>query len=248
MTDFLIGFLLSVGVGVIAYSKRSLNLSGVLSALVIGTLLYGFVGWFSFLMLMVFFVSSSVLSKLNPDKTSSRRTAIQVLANGGVVGVLAVVYGFNQDPLIYILILTSIAISASDTWSSEIGRLSKKLPTLIFTNKQVPKGISGGVTALGFFASFLAALLFSSLSLIVVGYVDAFIIFVFALIGSTLDSCLGIIQVKYKDTETDVLTEKVSDSTVYFSGFKWLDNNLVNFLANLGAVFLLFILVYVFIY
>ena len=240
--DFIIGFLLSTLIGSIAYKKQSLDFSGLLTAILIGTLLYGFVGAFSFAMLMLFFISSSLISRLNPDKKSSRRSSIQVLANGGVVGILSVIYGLRENSLVFVLILTSIAIAASDTWSGEIGRLSKKLPKVIFTNKIVPKGLSGGVTPLGFFASFLAAFIFASLSLFVVDIYDALLIFVFAFLGGILDSLLGIVQVKYKDIKNDVLTEKTGPNIVYYSGFRWLDNNLVNFLSNGGAVLLLMLI------
>ncbi len=240
--DFIIGFLLSAAIGGIAYKKQSLDFSGLVTAIAIGTVLYGFVGAFSFAMLMLFFISSSLISRLNPDKKSSRRSSIQVLANGGMVGVLSVIYGLSQDRVVFILILTSIAIAASDTWSGEIGRLSKSLPKIIFTNKIVPKGLSGGVTPLGFFASFLAAGIFAVLSLSVVSPLDAVLIFVFAFFGGVLDSVLGIVQVKYKDIKNDVLTEKTGPNIVYHSGLRWLDNNLVNFLSNGGAVLLLMLI------
>ena len=241
MTDFLIGFLLSMLVGVAAFQKQSLDESGVITALIIGTLLYGFVGWFAFLMLMFFFISSSLMSKFNPDKKSSKRTYIQVLANGGLVGILAILYGLTGEPkMIYVLILTSIAVATSDTWSSEIGRMSKNLPKLIFTKKEVPKGISGGVTLLGFSASLSASLIFALLSLFVVEWIDALFIFIFAFAGGIFDSVLGIIQVKYKDVKENILTEKISITTVYHSGYRWLDNNLVNFLSNSLAVLILY--------
>ena len=241
MIDFFMGFVLSFLVGLLAYKRKSLDLSGLLAAIVIGTFLYGFVGWFMFFMLMVFFVSSSLISRFNLDKKASNRNYIQVFANGGLAFVLAIIYAVNPEPLLYVLILTSIAVSASDTWSSEIGRLSKTKPKVIFTNKEIPMGLSGGVTKLGFLASLAAGLVFALLSLFYVSIFDALFIFMFAFIGGVFDSLLGVIQVKYKDIRSNKLTEKITDFTIYHSGIKWLDNNLVNFLSNSFAVLLLFI-------
>ena len=242
MIDFILGFTFSLGIGLLAYKRHSLDLSGLLAAILIGTFLYAFVGWFMFFMLMVFFVTSSLISRLNPNRKASNRNYIQVFANGGLAFVLSIIYAFNPEPLLYVLILTSIAVAASDTWSSEIGRLSKANPKIIFTNKEIPMGLSGGVTKLGFLASLSASLVFALLSLFYVSIFDALFIFLFAFIGGVFDSLLGVIQVKYKDIRSNKLTEKITDFTIYHSGIKWLDNNLVNFLSNSFAVLLLFIL------
>jgi uncharacterized protein (TIGR00297 family) len=240
MTDFLIGFLLSALVGVGAYKKKSLSESGVLAALILGTLLYGFAGWQSYLILMVFFILSSFISKFNPDRVSSRRTYVQVLANALVATGFGFIYFLTNNIDFLIVSVGSIAVSASDTWSSEIGRLSKHNPRHIFTFKVMGRGLSGGVSLLGFLASLLASTVFALLTLIITRnplYIIG--VFVAAFLGSIIDSMLGTIQIKYKDTVTGVLTEKPNLNTTYYSGFKWISNNTVNFSANIVTSLLL---------
>lgn len=242
MTDFVIGFLLSALVGVGAYKKKSLSESGVIAALVLGTLLYGFAGWEAYLILMAFFVLSSFISKFNPDRISSRRTYIQVLANALVATVFGFLYYLTSNVHFLIVTVGSIAVSASDTWSSEIGRLSKHNPRHIFTFKVMGRGLSGGVSLLGFLASLLASTVFALLTLIITRNITYILgVFFAAFIGSIIDSMLGTIQLKYKDKETGMITEKASPHTIYYSGFKWISNNTVNFTANALSSILLFI-------
>jgi uncharacterized membrane protein len=49
------------------------------------------------------------------------------------------------------------AEAASDTWAGEIGRLSKKPPVSLKTGKAVSRGVSGGVTLLGYGGGLLGA-------------------------------------------------------------------------------------------
>ncbi len=238
---FIIGFIASALVGAYAMHKNSLTLSGWSAAVFIGTLLYGFAGGYAFFLLMVFFGSSSLISRFNPDKVSSKRTAVQVFANGLPAAIVAIFYGFLGYLELYALMIASIGIATTDTWSSEIGRLSKHPPRHIFTLKPIKTGLSGGVTLLGFLASAGAALLMTALSVPVVPSLPLLSgIFLFSFLGSVIDSMLGVIQVKYKDILGDV-TELKTAAIEKHSGLSFLDNNLVNAYSN-GLGILAFII------
>lgn len=247
MTDFVIGFLLSMLIGVAAFKKESLDESGVIAALVLGTLLYGFTGWFGYGVLILFFVLSSVISKFNPDKKSARRNAIQVLANGLIATIAGFFYYLYGNFEFLGMVVGSIAIAASDTWSSEIGRLSKHNPRHVFTFKVMGRGLSGGVSMLGFLASIIAGIVFGSLMFIQTNNLTLiFTVIIFAFFGSLLDSMLGTIQVKYRDKETKVIVEKPHENTEYYSGFTWMTNNKVNLMSNfLGVALLGVVLFYI---
>ena len=58
----IVGFALSLAIGGLAYWRRSLSASGVLGAVLIGTAIFGFGGWVRGLLLIAFFISSSLLS------------------------------------------------------------------------------------------------------------------------------------------------------------------------------------------
>ena len=245
--DFFIGFFLSLGVSMLAYYKQSLAKSGVVAALAVGTAIYFFAGWYAFLLLMIFFVSSSLIGLFDQAKEPAKRNATQVLANALIASIMALLYfSFNHEVYLALLI-ASIGVSASDTWSSEIGKRSKNDPYHVFKFKRMDKGLSGAISMKGLLASFFAAILYMALARFVLeSNLYVLMVFVFSFLGSIIDSMLGVIQVKYKDLKTNKLTEKNTNHTVYYSGFVWLNNNLVNFLSNTLSILIMSLLLVVF--
>ena len=232
MTEFLIGFGLSTIVALLAYQKKGLNEGGVITAIIIGTILFVYGGWFAFVFLVVFFGSASLLNLLSKEKPPAHRNTIQVLANGGFAAVFSIGYYITQVDLYYTLIFLSVAVSASDTWSSEVGVLSKHNPRDILTFKTVPTGLSGGITLIGFAASLAASILFGVLSYIALtDWTLVLMIIGFAFLGSVIDSLLGTIQIKYIN-DAGFVTEIKAKEFSRYSGFPWLTNDLVNFLSN----------------
>lgn len=130
-------------------------------------------------MLLVFFFTSSKLTRLGEDKKRSidddfkeggQRNWIQVLANSAVATILAVTVATltggedrcldsQESTLITSLIggiLGHYACCNGDTWSSEVGMLSNGQPRLITTFKKVPKGTNGGVSKEGLLGAIAA--------------------------------------------------------------------------------------------
>ena len=77
----------------------------------------------------------------------------QVLANGGVFALLALSSLVSHSAMIQVAAAGALAASTADTWSTEIGALSRSRPRSILTMKPVPYGTSGGVTIQGLVAS-----------------------------------------------------------------------------------------------
>ena len=161
------GCVLSLVVAATAYTLRLLTLGGAAAAVAVGTLVFGFGGWRHAGLLVLFFVTSSALTrwqaqrKPHPEHTRGRSGG-QVLANGAVAALLAVWAGVSPTPWVHAAFAGAIAASTADTWATEIGLLSKAPPRLITarvlgTGAEVPPGTSGGVTWLGTFGACIGA-------------------------------------------------------------------------------------------
>ncbi|MEX2415619.1 MAG: DUF92 domain-containing protein [Paenibacillaceae bacterium] len=150
----------------IAYRLHSLSLSGAIAAIGVGTILYmsGSIAWFG--TLIVFFITSSSLSrwrKRDKQQTDtiyekgSRRDAGQVLANGGLAALLSIGYIVLPHEAWWYAFMGVMGTVTADTWATEIGSLSRLEPRSILNLKQVPRGTSGGVSLIGSLAAAIGA-------------------------------------------------------------------------------------------
>ena len=232
-----IGLALSLAIGGAGYWRRALWPSGVLGAVLVGTTIFGFGGWVRGLLLIAFFVSSSLLSRYKERRKSDlaekfakggRRDLGQTLANGGAAALLALAIGLNGGtgaaylPLA-LAFIGALATVNADTWATELGVLAKRPPRLITTGAPVPVGTSGGITvagslaalAGGAFIGLTAFLLTQVAALLTLGRglaSDWFVIPVAAIggfAGSTFDSLLGAtVQAIYRCDRCGVETER----------------------------------------
>lgn len=261
----ILGLIISSAIGLAAYRRASLTASGAFGAVMIGTPLFGFGGWSAGILLVVFFISSSALSHFKAqsqnkrdaarffDKTG-RRDIGQALANGGAAALCAVAFGIAVDPATrsswQVAMVGALAAVTADTWATELGVLSRRPPIMITTLQPAIPGRSGAISAGGtlaavasaafiaaaflvtefaFGAQNAAALLRSGIAAIVGGVV-----------GSLCDSLLGAtLQAQFHDPLLDKLTEKPLDahgrSHSLIAGVRWMNNDLVNFLASLAG-------------
>lgn len=249
-----IGFLLAGIVAYLAQRARSLDMSGMVAATVIGTVVFGLGGLQWAVLLLIFFVTSSGLSRA--FKTRKRgleekfskghaRDAGQVFGNGGLATAFVLVHFiFPESSVGWVGFAASLAAVNADTWATELGVLNPTPPRLITDlRKRVEKGTSGGVSLFGTFASLLGA---SAIALPAVWFTGNWFLFplvAFAgLAGSLFDSFLGAtVQAMYycptdkKETEKHPL-HTCGAQTVHIRGWSWLDNDRVNFACSaLGA-------------
>lgn len=251
---FLIGFVLSCGIACPAYLKKWLSLTGALSAILLGTLLYGAGTPSIYLTLIAFFVTSSIVSKVSKriciqrakavlkGKKGSRRDHTQVFCNGGIALMMTVLFYLTQWNGYKLGAVIAIAVSCSDTWASEIGVLSKNKPVYLFKRTPVPTGLSGGVTCLGHFSA-LAGAIFVAMcyGFFEWWYVDHFVIREMALVasfgflGAVVDSFLGeFFQAQYQ-RDNGALSEVSEEGTGTFTlvkGYAFVTNNGVNLMSN----------------
>jgi uncharacterized protein (TIGR00297 family) len=249
--------MLSIAISWFAWRMRALSPSGALAAFVTGLLVFGLGGIAWAAVLLTFFISSSLLSKaFSERKTSiaekfskgSQRDWGQVLANGGLGALIALVWYLSSKPgWLWVAYVGAMAAVNADTWSTEIGVLSSHLPRRITTGAQVDTGTSGGVTFLGYLIAAVGAMLVSAVAglfhfrlnpllLVLVGTLAG-------LTGSTVDSFLGdTIQAIYfcpvcqKETERHPV-HRCGTPTTLLRGWRWLNNDWVNFFCSLtGAL------------
>lgn len=264
MTKLLLGFLLAAVIAYAAYRARSLGKSGAWGALLTGTLIFGLGGWQWAVLLLGFFVSSSLLTRLFGRRKASlnekfdkggQRDLGQVLANGGVASVFAALsFFFPESAWTWVGFAASMAAVNADTWATELGVLNPSPPRLITTGKPVERGTSGGISFYGTLAAAagagfiaqLAALCTPSLN-IVFPLPSPFLLFTLitgsGLLGALFDSLLGAtVQAIYRCPQCDKETEKhplhtCGAPTEQLRGWKWLNNDLVNLgCALMGAL------------
>ena len=240
-----LGLLISLGIGVLAYSRKSLTFSGVLGAIITGTLIFGFGGWVWGLALIAFFVYGTALSKfkerqkeqLAADKfdKGSQRDIGQALANGGVGAVLAVAFFLSSNPVwLFAAFVGVMATVNADTWATEIGSALGGRPIDIRTGRRTEAGTSGAISLPGTAAALAGAAL---LGLFASG-LPAFLIVTLAGFGGALyDTLLGAtVQALWRDpSDPEQWTEKAQVGPPG-RGVRLIGNDTVNFLCTLTAV------------
>jgi len=238
----------------VSYKLRYLTLDGAISASLVAVLLYGFGYWKFAIPILVFFITSNILSKAGKNlkqefslmfEKSSKRDSRQVFANGGIAIIWVTIYHFYSIDLIYFLFVSSIAAANADTWATELGVLSKSKPRLITTFERVEKGRSGGITFIGSLAALIGSFLIALSGIILMNepQFNFYILLSLTMAGffaSFVDSFLGAsFQAQYIDPATKQITEKVfstvNKANTLISGYKWLNNDKVNFLSILTA-------------
>ena len=264
LTSLIIGLVLSILIAFLAYRRGSLSQSGAAGALVVGTLIFGLGGWVWGVLLAVFFISSSLLSHFREREKAAvaekfekghRRDMGQVLANGGLGAVIAVLSAIVPESVIspgtwFFLFLGVMATVTADTWATELGTLSKGAPRLITNGRAVEVGTSGGVSPLGTGVSFAGGLLIgltAGLLAPLAGLLPWSAALPVALVGalsgaagSLIDSLLGatIQQIYYCDTctkETERKVHRCGTTTRPLRGWAWMNNDLVNLISSVGG-------------
>lgn len=263
--SILIGLLLSTLIGGLAYRRGSLTRSGWLGAVITGTLTFGFGGLAWGAALVLFFVTSSLLSRFRRTykeriagekfEKGGQRDLWQALANGGIGALLALIAGLTGHPDTLLALFTGImATVTADTWATELGVLSKSPPRLVTTFQAVEPGTSGGVSAVGLAASAVGALTIGLGLLICLGLDQGVwpvwllpAAFLGGMVGSLIDSLLGAtLQAMYRGPHGETERRSTRDGlpTTLVRGIRWMQNDMVNFLSSLaGGAAALFILV-----
>ena len=233
-----------------------LTFSGFIAASLLGGIVYSLGGIEWALLLISFFVSSSLLSKSFSKRKKNvgkvfakggRRDWVQVAANGGVgaiVLLIAFAGGLNAEQA-WLTFAASLAAVNADTWATELGVLSRKNPRMLTNGRRVAAGTSGAVSMVGSAAALAGALMIGALGFFLMGgeAVPGFVLIVIlaGFAGAMLDSLLGAsVQVIYYCPKHEKETEQspvhyCGTRTEYLRGWRWMSNDWVNFLSSIAA-------------
>ena len=253
---------IAAGVVGVAYRARTLTRSGAVAAWVVGTTPPNINTVVPACSLLLFFATSSALTRAGGRRKAhvaseyakgGRRDWGQVVANGGLATLLAVVLGAGPSawrPWAFSALVGALAAATADTWATEIGSLHPA-PRLITSAARVPPGTSGGVSWWGLGASLAGgALLGGSTALLTwipwsgwnpVSRANVVMLTgggaLAGLVGSLFDSWLGAtVQTMYYcprcEKETEQRVHRCGTATHRIRGWTWVSNDVVNFAAT----------------
>lgn len=259
-----LSLLISSVIAARAFLRKSVDLTGVAAGIPV-MIIHTVAGYRFAALLLVFFFTSSKLTRVGEEKKreidaefkeGGQRNWRQVLANSGIASILLVMLAAltrgqdrcldtNESKIITSLmggIIGHYACCNGDTWSSELGVLSRSQPRLITNFQIVRKGTNGGVTLYGLVAASAAGTIigvtFVLLGLITtecpsdVAWMQLLVLPIAALaglFGSLIDSFLGAtLQFSGYCIVRKKVVAKPGPTVVRISGMNILDNNSVN--------------------
>ncbi|KAL6155469.1 hypothetical protein ACJQWK_05054 [Exserohilum turcicum] len=231
-----------------AYSRKSLTPVGIAAAFGTAVV-HALHPWsVCFALLAVFFLAGTAVTKVKHDVKAKltqsatgasggegARNHVQVFANSGIASVLILIHLWQlknegryedenlcwsgRNDVVVIGIVANYAAVAADTFSSELGILSKSKPRLITAPwRVVPPGTNGGVTATGLGAGLLGAFILSLTSTLLLPFCQDWTFadkatYTLALTaagfsGTLLDSLLGaLLQASVVDVHSGKIVE-----------------------------------------
>jgi Raf kinase inhibitor-like YbhB/YbcL family protein/uncharacterized protein (TIGR00297 family) len=262
--QIVIGFVFALIVAIIAFFLRSLTFGGAVSAAILGTIVFGLGGLPWAILLLGFFISSSLLSHFLKKRKalfeekfskSSRRDSWQVAANGLISGICVLANLLLPDKTWpWLAFSGALAAVNADTWATELGILARGKPRLITSGKIVDKGTSGGISIPGTLASLAGAALIGLLAgffwpgetagtFLTPAMIAVLVVSLAGLAGSLVDSVIGASwQAIYYCPTCQKETERhphhtCGTQTTLIRGFHWLNNDWVNGICSLtGAL------------
>jgi uncharacterized protein (TIGR00297 family) len=226
IADIIIYIFLLIG-GALSYITRKLTLPGAITGALVGLFIYKGSGYTSIAMLALFFIAGSWATGWQDNKKATigaaekhkgRRTAGQVLANGGVAAILGALAWYlpTYSLILQLMIAGSFAAATADTLSSELGMVYGRNFYNILSLKKDQRGLDGVVSLEGTLIGLVGSALIAIIYAISFGWSMAVCwIIIAGFIGNLVDSILG--------------------ASIERKG--WVGNNMVNFLNTaVGAV------------
>jgi uncharacterized protein (TIGR00297 family) len=223
----LVALVVNLVLAVIAYRSGGLDRIGSFVGALLGTVIFLSLGGAGYALLAAFYVLGSGATRIGlarkqsrgiAQDDSGRRSARNVIANGGVATAWALVALLTPfDDAAVLAVAAALAAATGDTLASEVGQLTGGRTVLITGFSRVSPGTGGGISLSGSLAGVGGATLIAVLGG-ALGLFDGAAVKVVALAG-----LLG------------VFADSLLGATLERRG--WLSNEGVNFSATLAASF-----------
>jgi len=255
MLHLLITIIIAIFISVISLKAKFLTYGGTIAQFILALLIFGLGGIKWSVPIVTFFFLSSILSKIRKSKNAEvdkyfektgQRDHWQVLANGGLAGILVIINWAIPSELLYLIYVSSIAAVCADTWATEIGTMKKTKTVSIRNFKPVEQGRSGGISIPGTIGSVLGAFIIAVSSVSFVGenyFYLVFAVVISGVLGGLTDSFLGdTVQAQFYCSICGKITEHrfhCDKPAVLSKGFVDFNNDAVNFIcACAGGIFI----------
>ena len=182
-----------------------LTRAGWCHAAILGTILWGCLGWQGWTAVVLYLALGSLVTKVGfqqkqrqglAEARGGRRSPANVWGSAAVGAVLALLIGsgLGPKPLLLVGFSASFAAKLADTFGSEIGKRYARTTVLITTLRRVPPGTEGAVSLEGTLASAIGSLVMTAVvvavQLVPAGPV-AWLVAAVGLLATLLESLLG---------------------------------------------------------
>ena len=201
----------------LAYALGMVSRGGALGGFAVGVVIYACLGSQGFVVLALFVVVGSALTRLGyrskrhrgiAQPQGGRRGAKNALANCGVALLCALLAALIPSEAFAAAFVASLGAAFADTAESEMGQLARRTPRLITSLRKVPPGTDGAVSVPGTLAGLAAAGLTALIGLalgLVGGPGAALLVALAAFLGTVVDSFVGALAPRIGNELTNVL-------------------------------------------
>ena len=205
LTTWVTAFALNGVLIALAQRVPLLTRAGWCHAAILGTILWGCLGWQGWTAVVLYLALGSLVTKVGfqqkqrqglAEARGGRRSPANVWGSAAVGAVLALLIGsgLGPKPLLLVGFSASFAAKLADTFGSEIGKRYGRTTVLITTLRRVPPGTEGAVSLEGTLASAIGSLVMTAV-VVAVQLVPAgplaWLVAAVGLLATLLESLLG---------------------------------------------------------
>lgn len=185
-------------IALVAFLLRWISLDAIGATTLFGGYILGLGGLLPALLVLLFFVSSSLLTsrkEREPGRQSEpSRNELQIWSNGFWILFCVLLWFLFRTWEAMIMTASVIAAVTADTWATELGSRNPGPTRLITSWKQVPPGTDGGISLKGTAGGFLGACSIATLFWLISGDASPGSVAIIAgsgFVGCLADSLIG---------------------------------------------------------